>query len=116
MQGGGAVARGGEFGQGSGEGKTLGVAAVHHVTIHDRRHDQVVEVDIPEDRCAPVATAGSMQFGERGTREYVRWLTFRHAGLCCTAHAHVSYSQWMFLFVLAPRRVSRPQAALPGQG
>ena len=50
-QGGGAVARGGKFGQSSGEGASLGMAPVHHVTIHDHRHDQVVEVDIPQDRC-----------------------------------------------------------------
>jgi hypothetical protein len=53
LQGGRAVFRGGRYGQGSGEGETLGIAPVHHVTIHDHHHGQVVEVDIPEDRCEP---------------------------------------------------------------
>ena len=46
------VHKGGKFGQGSGEGTTQGLAPVHHVTVHDRRHDVTVNVDIPEDRCA----------------------------------------------------------------
>jgi hypothetical protein len=50
MQGGGAVHRGGTYGQLTGEGPSLGTASVHHVTIEDHRHGQVVEVDIPEDR------------------------------------------------------------------
>lgn len=51
VQGGRVVHKGGKYGQGSGEGETLGFAPVHHVTIHDRRNDQVVDVDIPQDRC-----------------------------------------------------------------
>lgn len=35
----------------TGEGPTLGVAPVHHVTIDDTRNGQKVEVEIPEDRC-----------------------------------------------------------------
>jgi hypothetical protein len=45
------VARGGRFGESSGEGASLGFAPVHHVTIHDHRHGQVVDVDVPQDRC-----------------------------------------------------------------
>lgn len=39
------------YGTGSGEGPSLGQAPVHHVKILDHRHDQVVDVDVPEDRC-----------------------------------------------------------------
>jgi hypothetical protein len=41
---------GGTYGQLTGEGPTLGLAPVHHVTIDDRRNGQMVEVEVPEDR------------------------------------------------------------------
>lgn len=51
MQGGRVEFKGGTYGQLTGEGPSGGLAPVHHVTIDDRRNGQVVEVDIPEDRC-----------------------------------------------------------------
>jgi hypothetical protein len=50
IQGGRVVYKGGKYGQGSGEGETYGLAPLHHVTIHDRRNDQVVDLKVPEDR------------------------------------------------------------------
>jgi hypothetical protein len=46
---------GGTYGQLTGEGPSLGIAPVHHVTIDDRRNGQNVEVEVPEDRycCTP---------------------------------------------------------------
>jgi hypothetical protein len=71
LQGGRAVHKGGKYGQGSGEGETYGFAAMHHVTIHDRRHNQVVDLEIPEDRCA------QLLFFKNLTRPCSIWRSFK---------------------------------------
>ena len=38
------------YGIGTGEGASQGSSVKHHVTIHNRYTDEVVEVDVPEDR------------------------------------------------------------------
>ena len=50
VQGGRAVHKGETYGLLSGEGPSLGVAPVHAVKIYDHRHNQVVDVEVPEDR------------------------------------------------------------------
>jgi ferredoxin len=50
MQGGRAVHYGGMFGIGTGEGPSVGDCAVHKVKIINHYSDQVVEVEVPEDR------------------------------------------------------------------
>ena len=42
--------RGELYGQQSGEGRSAGAAPVHAVKIHDHRNNQVVDVEVPEDR------------------------------------------------------------------
>lgn len=53
---------GGMYGQLTGEGPSGGIAPVHHVTIDDRRNGQVVEVEIPEDRCFVLAFGENLCF------------------------------------------------------
>lgn len=51
-QGGRTVHRGGVYGWRSGEGPSSGEVVSHTVVIHNHYADQVVEVDVPEDRWA----------------------------------------------------------------
>lgn len=50
IQGGRAVHWGGLYGYRTGEGPSAGNAPVHKVTIHNHHADQVLEVEVPEDR------------------------------------------------------------------
>lgn len=52
MQGGRAVHLGGIAGFRTGEGISAGNCAVHKVKIYDHYADQVVDIEVPEDRCA----------------------------------------------------------------
>lgn len=58
-QGGRDVHRGQAAGYGSGEGPSSGTAAVHTVKILNRAAGQEMEVEVPEDRCAPPPSAPS---------------------------------------------------------
>jgi hypothetical protein len=49
------VERGDAYGQRTGEGLSAGMAPLHHVTINDHRHGQVVEVEVPQDRSVTLA-------------------------------------------------------------
>ena len=52
LQGGRTVHLGGVAGFRTGEGVSAGEVPVHKVTIHNHYTNSVVEVDVPEDRCA----------------------------------------------------------------
>lgn len=54
MQGGRAVHKGGVYGFRTGEGPSAGNVATHRVKITNHHADQVVEVDVPEDRWVPM--------------------------------------------------------------
>jgi hypothetical protein len=45
------VERGDTYGQSTGEGPSSSAAQWYHVTINDHRNGQVVEVEVPDDRC-----------------------------------------------------------------
>jgi ferredoxin len=51
VQGGRDVHRGGVYGFRTGEGPSAGNVTSHKVTIYNHYADQVVEVEMPEDRC-----------------------------------------------------------------
>lgn len=50
FQGGRAVHKGGVYGFRTGEGPSAGDVPSHKITIYNHHYDQVVEVDVPEDR------------------------------------------------------------------
>jgi hypothetical protein len=57
LQGGRAVHLGGTYGIRTGEGPSLGEVARHTVTIYNHHVDQVITVEVPEDRWAAAAAA-----------------------------------------------------------
>ena len=59
LVGGRAVHKGGVSGFRTGEGPSAGSAVKHRVTIHNHYANQVVEVDVPEDRCARAAAGAA---------------------------------------------------------
>ena len=90
MQGGRVVHKGGKFGQGSGEGETLGVAPVHHITLRDHRNNVTVEVDVPEDGGHGIIIAQGGRFGG--------WALYVYKGMPCYDYNFLGMQRFTVFF------------------